>query len=228
MHSALKLFGDETQIIDFSLPSLLPHVRSFYGPVGVCECVVYFCLPVCFIYSHVRVHIYLNLSPHTFRFTSVRICIHKVWHLPPGYCHLVIKYLPVKMAVVLLSRKDQFWAFSRVNTWCTHLYTWEQAQNCWLKPACILTNISNSFSPPTVRMRYNPISNLLRVIGSLSQSHRRAWIQNPFCKVSIHLRLYITADRKKQNIAGYECHAHTAAFILMYEEEGFRVWTYSR
>lgn len=102
----------------------------------------------------------------------------------------------------------------RVNTWSTHPSTWEQAQNCGLKPACILTNISNSFPPPTVRMHYNPISNRVRVMGSLHPSHQRVWIQHPFCKVSIHFHLYITADRRKQNIGWYECHASPVALFL--------------
>lgn len=89
------------------------------------------------------------------------------------------------------------------------------SQNCWLKPACILANISNDISPLTVRMLYNPISNQLRVMGSLSPSNQSTQIQNHCRTASVHLHLYITADRRRHNVAWYECHAFRAAPFLL-------------
>lgn len=125
---------------------------SFSGLVCVYALCTSVSMSLVYIYTVYTptVHIYVSKIWALTHWGSIhlyRICTHSVWCLPPGHCHLVIKYLPVKMAVVLLSRKDHSWAFSRVNTWSPHLSTWEQAQKCWLKPACILTNISNSFHP---------------------------------------------------------------------------------
>lgn len=176
-------------------------------------------LPMCaglYIYMSLCTSTCRNLSPHTLRFSSFvpylyRLCVTStIWLLSPGD-----KISSCKDGSRPTFQKRTSSGLSVDLIPDLHTSPLGYSQNCWLKPACILTNISNDISPLTVRMRYNPISNQPRVMGSLPQSNRRVWIQNPFCKVRIHLHLNIAADRGKQNIAWYECHAYrTALFPL--------------
>lgn len=88
-----------------------------------------------------------------------------------------------------------------------HTFPPRNSQNRCLKPACILTDISNDISAQPVRMHYNPITNQLGAMGSLSWSYQGEWIPNPFCKVSVHLHLYISAGiQPDMNVMHIEQH----------------------
>lgn len=153
----------------------------------------------------------LNLSPHKLRLTLFVPYLYLLYVTSTTLCkNIFLQWCP-------LSYLPEKTSFELKVELIPNLHTslLRNSQNCWLKPACILANISNDISPLTVRMHYNPISNQLRVMGSLSPSNQGVRIQNHCRKARVHLHLYITADRRRHNVTWYECHAFRAAPFLL-------------